>query len=92
VRPAERLTRPTCKGSVAAPFLKIRGGCVRADLIGEVAFQIVAHAPPAGVFNLLESQRGADASARWRDIAQCDAGILPCQQPPRKGSPAQQDE
>jgi hypothetical protein len=34
---------------------------------------------PAGVFNLLGSQRGADALARWRDIAQCDAGILSCQ-------------
>jgi hypothetical protein len=32
------------------------------------------------------------SSTRWRDIAQCDAGILPCEQPPRKGSPAQQDE
>jgi hypothetical protein len=94
-------------------------GCVRADLIGEAASQIVAHAhaplveiglvartappdtlstaaagerrDPAGV-QPSGAQRGEDALARWREIAQCDAGILPCQQPPRKGSPAQQDE
>jgi hypothetical protein len=46
---------------------------------------------PAGV-QPSGAQRGEDALARWRDIAQCDAGILPCEQPPRKGSPAQQDE
>ena len=44
------------------------------------------------VVNLLKSQRGADALAQWRDIAQCYAGVLPCQQPSHKSSPAQQDE